>query len=102
MLASEHAQEASMRVIPTVLVLGLSTAACTLNTVPAPRPGGPYFGYVSSAAMIPGIPVSNSVPTMTDMWGHTVESPGMDLSHGGSTTQSLGADPPGTGDFHGH
>lgn len=91
-----------MRVIPTVLVLGLSTAACTLNTVPAPRPGGPYFGYVSSAAMIPGIPVSNSVPTMTDMWGHTVESPGMDLSHGGSTTQSLGADPPGTGDFHGH
>jgi hypothetical protein len=46
--------------------------------------------------MIPGVPVSNAVPMMTDMWGNTVAAPGMDLSHGGSTTQSLGADPPGT------
>jgi hypothetical protein len=85
-----------MRRIPWLVPLALAAAACTLDTVPAPEPGGPYFGYVSSASMIPGIPVSNGVPTMTDMWGHTVAAPGMDLSHGGSTTQSLGADPPGT------
>jgi hypothetical protein len=83
-----------MRLAFSTLLLGLT--ACSLETVPPPSPGTPYFGYISSAQMIPGVPVSNTVPTMTDMWGNTVAAPGMDLSHGGSTTQSLGADPPGT------
>jgi hypothetical protein len=36
------------------------------------------------------------VQTMQDIWGDTAAVPGQDLSHGGSTTQSLGVGRPGT------
>lgn len=82
----------------TMLAILLGVAGCSSAGYP---PGAPFFASMDEAGIIPGLPISVSTTTMTDIWGNTVAAPGTDLSHGGSTTQSLGVAPPGAGNTGG-
>jgi hypothetical protein len=89
----------SMRKLLTAAALGsaLLAAAC------GPSPGDGYLLFTpqDGGTVHPGYPRTNAAPTVTDMFGNTVAAPGMNLSHGGSTTQSLGVQAPGAANTSG-
>jgi hypothetical protein len=77
-----------------ILILGMTACGQTMSVDRPELAKGP--GVLTSDAAPQFFDPLYGKHTVTDIWGHVVPAPGEDTSHGGSTTRSLGVDPPGT------